>query len=63
MVTQTDDKLEELIDSYNEKFKEFDKQRKEILQKAKNQAIAIVDSANQVIEKTIREIKEAKAES
>lgn len=63
MVTQTDDKLAELIDSYNEKFKEFDKQRKEILQKAKNQAISIIDGANKVIENTIREIKEAKAES
>ncbi len=63
MVTQTDDKLAELIDSYNEKFKEFDKQRKEILQKAKNQAILIIDGANKVIENTIREIKEVKAES
>lgn len=63
MVSQTDEKLAELIDLYSVKFKEFEKQRKEILQKAKNQAIAIVDSANQVIEKTIREIKEVKAES
>ena len=63
MVSQTDEKLAELIENYGVKFSEFEKQRKEILQKAKNQAIAIVDSANQVIEKTIREIKEAKAES
>lgn len=63
MVSQTDEKLAELIENYGVKFSEFEKQRKEILQKAKNQAIAIVDSANQVIEKTIREIKEAKAET
>lgn len=63
MVSQTDDKLAELIDNYGLKFSEFEKQRKDILQKAKNQAIAIVESANQVIEKTIRDIKEAKAES
>ena len=63
MVTQTDEKLAEIIDSYSLKFQEFDKQRKEILQKAKNQALTIIDSANQMIEKTIRDIKEAKAES
>lgn len=63
MVTQTDDKLAELIDSYAVKFQEFEKQRKEILQKAKNQALTIIDSANQMIEKTIRDIIEAKAES
>jgi DNA mismatch repair protein MutS2 len=63
MITQTDDKLAELIESYNEKFKEFEKQRKEILQKAKNQAITIIDGANRAIENTIREIKEVKADS
>lgn len=63
MVTQTDDKLAEIIDSYAAKFQEFEKQRKEILQKAKNQALSIIDGANQIIEKTIREIKEVKAES
>lgn len=63
MATHTDEKLAELIENYSDKFREFEKQRKEILQKAKNQALSIVDSANQLIEKTIREIKEAKAES
>ncbi|PKP28626.1 MAG: endonuclease MutS2 [Bacteroidetes bacterium HGW-Bacteroidetes-19] len=63
MVSQTDEKLAEIIDSYSLKFQEFDKQRKEILQKAKNQALTIIDSANQMIEKTIREIKEVKAET
>lgn len=63
MVSQTDEKLAEIIDSYSLKFQEFEKQRKEILQKAKNQALTIIDSANQMIEKTIREIKEVKAES
>ncbi|MCQ2286600.1 MAG: Smr/MutS family protein [Bacteroidales bacterium] len=63
MVQQADEKLAELIQQYNEKFKEFDKIRKEILQKAKNQATNIVESANKVIENTIREIKESKADS
>jgi len=62
MVTQTDDKLAELLSNYNEKFNEFEKQRKNILQTANNQAISIIESANQAIEKTIREIKEVKAD-
>ncbi len=52
-----------MIDEYSEKFTELDKQRKEIIQKAKNQANMIVESANKVIEKTIRDIKEAKADA
>jgi len=62
-VTQTDDKLAEMITNYSVKFTEFEKQRKEILQNAKNQALSIIDGANQAIEKTIREIKEAKADT
>ncbi|MCL2245818.1 MAG: Smr/MutS family protein [Lentimicrobiaceae bacterium] len=62
-VNQTDEKLAEMIAQYSAKFSEFEKQRKEILQAAKNQAIAIVDGANQAIEKTIRDIKEAKADA
>jgi DNA mismatch repair protein MutS2 len=62
-VTQTDDKLAEMIAHYSAKFSEFEKQRKEILQNAKNQAISIIEGANQAIEKTIREIKEAKADA
>jgi len=61
--TQTDEKLAEMIATYSVKFTEFEKQRKEILQKAKDQAISIIEGANQVIEKTIREIKEAKADA
>ena len=62
-VTQTDDKLAEMIANYSVKFSEFEKQRKEILQNAKNQAISIIEGANKAIEKTIREIKEAKADT
>jgi len=62
-VTQTDEKLAEMIENYGAKFSEFTKQRKEILHKAKNQALSIIDGANKAIEKTIREIKEAKADS
>lgn len=62
-VHAADDQLAEMIDSYADKFSELDKQRKDILQKAKNQANSIVESANKVIENTIREIKEAKADT
>jgi DNA mismatch repair protein MutS2 len=62
-VSQTDDKLAEMITTYSAKFSAFEKQRKEILQQAKDQAISIIEGANQAIEKTIREIKEAKADA
>lgn len=62
-VRAADDQLAEMIDEYSNKFAELDKQRKDIIQKAKNQANSIVESANKVIEKTIRDIKEAKADS
>ncbi|MBQ7489775.1 MAG: Smr/MutS family protein [Bacteroidales bacterium] len=62
-IRQTDEKLAELIEQYNEKFAEFDKVRKDILQKAKNQATNIINNANKVIESTIREIKENKADN
>ena len=63
MVRAADDQLAVMIDEYAEKFALLDKQRKEILTKAKNQANSIVDSANKVIENTIREIKESKADA
>jgi len=62
-VSQTDEKLAEMITNYSSKFLEFEKQKKEILQNTKNQAITIIEGANQAIEKTIREIKEAKADA
>ena len=62
LVRSADEHLARMIAEYGEKFSELDKHRKEILQKAKNQASTIIDSANKVVEKTIRDIKEAKAE-
>ncbi len=63
LVRSADEHLAEMIQDYSEKFSELEKQRKGILQNAKNQATTIIDSANKVIERTIREIKEAKAET
>ncbi len=63
MVRAADEQLAQMIDEYADKFAQLDKQRKEILTKAKNQANSIVDSANKIIENTIREIKESKADA
>ena len=63
MVRAADEQLAVMIDEYAEKFAQLDKQRKEILTKAKNQANSIVDNANKIIENTIREIKESKADT
>ena len=62
LVHSADDQLANIIQEYADKFNLLEKQRKEILQTAKNQATSILDGANKIIEKTIREIKEAKAE-
>lgn len=63
LVHNADDQLAILVQEYADKFNLLDKQRKEIIQNAKNQAITIIDGANKVIEKTIREIKESQAET
>ena len=63
MAQAADDQLATLIQEYGDKYHELEKHRKEIIQNAKNQATAILDGANKVIEKTIREIKEAKADA
>ncbi|MDR1345375.1 MAG: Smr/MutS family protein [Bacteroidales bacterium] len=63
MANAVDEQLAQLIDAYARKYEELDKQRKEILQNAKNQANHIIDNANKLIEKTIREIRENQASS
>jgi DNA mismatch repair protein MutS2 len=62
LVHNADDQLAMMIQEYADKFNLLEKQRKEILQTAKNQATVILDGANKIIEKTIREIREVKAE-
>ena len=61
LVTSADNHLAEMIAEYGEKFHDLESRRKEILQKAKNEATSIFEIANKLIESTIREIKEAKA--
>jgi len=55
-------KVEELIAKYEKELSESDRQRKEIIRTAKQQAEALLSGANRQIEQTIREIKEANAE-
>lgn len=62
MVHSADDQLAVMIQEYAEKFGALEKQRKEIVQNAKNQATSIIDGANKIIEKTIRDIRESKAD-
>lgn len=63
LVNSADDQLATMIGEYSDKFAELEKHRKDIIQKAKNQANSILASANGIIEKTVREIKEHKADS
>lgn len=55
-------KLEDIIQRYENDIQALEKQRKEILVKAKTDAEKILAEANARIENTIREIKEAQAE-
>ena len=61
-IRKSDKKLGELVEQYDKELKEASKLRKEIIEKAKKEAAQLLDNANKSIEKTIREIKENKAE-
>ena len=58
----TEKKLEELSEKYANELEQTKQLRKEIIEKAKNQAGEIVNGANREFEKTIREIRESQAE-
>jgi DNA mismatch repair protein MutS2 len=62
-VHNADEELARIVQSYHEKYHLLDSQRKEILQKAKQQATAMIDNANKLIENTIREIRESEADA
>ncbi|MFA9370643.1 MAG: endonuclease MutS2 [Labilibaculum antarcticum] len=61
-IRKSDKKLNTLVEQYDKELKEASKLRKEIIVKAKEEAAQLLNSANKSIEKTIREIKESKAE-
>jgi DNA mismatch repair protein MutS2 len=60
-IRQEEKRLEELTATYETGLAETKKLRKEILDKAKGEAEEILSGSNRIIEKTIREIKEAGA--
>ncbi|MEI7980966.1 MAG: Smr/MutS family protein [Bacteroidota bacterium] len=57
-----DDFLAELITKYEKLTATLEAQKKEILVKARNDAQQLLDNSNKIIEKTIKEIREAQAE-
>jgi DNA mismatch repair protein MutS2 len=61
-IRQQEKKLEEITAHYEQNLEAVDKQRKEIIRQAKEEAERIITDANAKIENTIREIKEAQAE-
>lgn len=61
-VRQREKKLEEITERYETDLRQLEKQRKELMAKAKEDAERILAEANARIENTIREIKESQAE-
>ena len=57
-----DDFLNEMITKYRKLNEELEASQKEILQKAKEEALHILNESNRLIEKTIKEIRESQAE-
>lgn len=61
-IRKSDKKLNDLVEQYDKELKDASKLRKEIIEKAKEEAAQLLNSANKSIERTIREIKESKAD-
>jgi DNA mismatch repair protein MutS2 len=57
-----DEFLNELIQKYKTLTENLEKSKKEIIQKAKDDALKILNTSNSIIEKTIKEIRESQAE-
>ena len=60
---QADEMLSGLINRYTLLKDELDRKQKEILEKARLEAQSILNKSNQIIEKTIREIKQSQADA
>ncbi len=61
-IRQSEKHLEELVKTYEEDLSETKKFRKEIIEQARKEAVEILSESNRIVERTIREIKEAAAE-
>jgi len=57
-----DQMLAEITDKYDKLYRELESSKKEMLGKARQDALDLLSSANRMIEKTIRDIREAGAE-
>jgi len=62
LIRQKEKRLEEMLEKYELETASIDKQRKDITNKAKDEAKSLLSEANAKIENTIRQIKEADAE-
>jgi DNA mismatch repair protein MutS2 len=62
MMEFTDTQLSELIQEYRSKNVELKQKRSEIIKQARNDAKTLMLNANKLIEKTVREVKESKAD-
>lgn len=60
---QADEMLAGLINRYTSLKEDLDRKQREILEKASNEAKSILNKSNQIIEKTIREIKQSQADA
>jgi DNA mismatch repair protein MutS2 len=61
-IRKTEKRIDTELDALLVKMKSFEKEKKKIIEEAKEEAKRILDGSNKIIEKTIREIKEAEAE-
>ncbi len=62
VVNQKNENLRNLVEKYEVLFEELQQSKKVIINEARETAAGIISNSNKVIEKTIREIKEAGAE-
>lgn len=61
-IRKVEKRLDELAAQYESGLEDTEKLRKEILEKARNEADEILSGSNKIVERTIREIKESNAE-
>ncbi|QZT38534.1 Smr/MutS family protein [Halosquirtibacter xylanolyticus] len=61
-IRKLEKQLEEMSSKYQLDIKEANKQRKEIIDRAKQEADILLKNSNKIIEKTVREIRESQAD-
>lgn len=61
-IESVDDELSRTVEKYTNLLSELEKAKKQIINEAKSEALKIIEGSNKVVEKTIRDIKEAQAE-